>query len=83
MKKNVPLPICPPDDIIYKWNCNLEKLIINNPEYINIKNYVLKCNWSLECCKNVLSTIAIVKMTYYNKDIILFLTNSCCFHLNN
>lgn len=83
MKRNVPLPMFPPHDIIYKWNGKLEQLMISNPEFINIRNYLLKYSWSLECCKNVLSTISTVKMNHNNKDIILFITNSCCFHLND
>ena len=83
MNENIPLPNNPPNDVIHEWNYQLEDLTIDNPEYINIRNYLLKNNWSLESCRNVLSSIASIKMNNYNKDIILFLTNNCCFHLHD
>ena len=72
MKMNAPKPNNPPVDVIDKWNCKLEELIVNNRDFINIKNFLIKHNWSLESCKNVLFSISNVKMNYNNKDIILF-----------
>jgi hypothetical protein len=76
-----PPPNHPPPKIIGNWNSQLIKLVGSKEEFVKIKNFLIKENWSRSSCINVLNQIEKIEINDDNYDIISFLVKNCDFHL--
>ena len=76
-----PPPNHPPPKIIENWNSQLIKLVGSKKEFVKIKNFLIKGNWSRFSCINVLNQLENFEINDDNYHIILFLVKNCDFHL--